>query len=68
MTLRTLNYGNYGIFLKMGNEDFVHQPYVLEDYLEHGLWRRMVGTTEEPSSTGMLPFVVLDGRSNSKCT
>ena len=25
MTLRTLNYGNYGIFLVM--QDFVHQPF-----------------------------------------
>ena len=28
MTLRTLNYGNYGIFLIMGNAgNFVHQQY-----------------------------------------
>ena len=26
MTLRTLNYGNYGIFLII-MQDFVHQPY-----------------------------------------
>ena len=25
MTLRTLNYGNYGIFLIMGHAGFVHQ-------------------------------------------
>ena len=29
MTLRTLNYGNYGIFLIMVMQDFVHQPYTL---------------------------------------
>ena len=27
MTLRTLNYGNYGIFLVMGHAGFAHQPY-----------------------------------------
>ena len=32
MTLRTLNYGNYGIFLIMGKmQDFVHQQCDLKE-------------------------------------
>ena len=38
MTLRTLNYGNYGIFLIMGNAGFCPSTYVIVIvYLEGSL-------------------------------
>ena len=43
MTLRTLNYGNYGIFLIMGNAGFCPSTVVTEDaglgfVLASGFW------------------------------
>ena len=34
MTLRTLNYGNYGIFLIMGNAGFCPSTVVFQFFLE----------------------------------
>ena len=37
MTLRALNYGNYGIFLIMGMQDFVPQQYHRTSLVQSGV-------------------------------
>ena len=39
MTLRTLNYGNYGIFLIMGHAGFCPSTVVWEGSQVHQLWK-----------------------------
>ena len=44
MTLRTLNYGNYGIFLIMGHAGFCPSTVVLVELLSRGQGTNHIGT------------------------
>ena len=66
MTLRTLNYGNYGIFLIMGNAGFCPSTVVREDEAQ---MRQILGSLLRlPVSENITPYLKVTGNANSADT